>query len=438
MTEIPLEPPRGMDDLLPEDTAVMKRLIDAAHRLFKLYGYSEVDTPTVEYYELFAAKSGAEIRERMYVFEDVHGRKLALRPEMTAPIARLVAGKLSRRPMPLRLGYVADCYRLDEPQWGRRRRFFHAGFELFGSSSPMADLEILRIATDYFTEIGLNDVHIKIGHVGLLRSVMRQGNIHEDVQDLVLSLLDRGRFDEALNLLRSRGASGSILQIFNQLQDLQPKEFHLIEREVAELLRGFEGALRALANLQEITDSFRSLAPERPKLIYHPVFARGLAYYTGMIFEVYAPESSIALAGGGRYDQLVQLFGGREVPAVGFAIGVSRIHQYITTRTELKFRGDDQLIYLITLGERSNVTIGAKIATELRRRGVPVEEDVVGRGLSEGLSYAERRGARFALVLGEREVRKGVVALRDLVHRRQVEVGMDADAILNAIREHDR
>jgi histidyl-tRNA synthetase len=125
-----------MDDYLPEETALLNRLVGTVRELFRLYGYSEVETPAVEYYELFAAKSGVEILEHMYVFKDAHGRLLALRPEMTAPIARLVAGKMSRRPLPLRLGYVADCYRLDEPQWGRRRRFYHGGLRDIRVAEP--------------------------------------------------------------------------------------------------------------------------------------------------------------------------------------------------------------------------------------------------------------------------------------------------------------
>ncbi|MEM2004127.1 MAG: ATP phosphoribosyltransferase regulatory subunit, partial [Nitrososphaerota archaeon] len=120
LVSVPLSPPRGMDDILPDEMPLHRRLLETVRQLFRLYGYREVETPTVEYFELFAVKSGEDILGHMYVFKDAHGRQLVLRPEMTAPIARLVAGKLSRSPLPIRLGYIADCYRLDEPQWGRR------------------------------------------------------------------------------------------------------------------------------------------------------------------------------------------------------------------------------------------------------------------------------------------------------------------------------
>ncbi len=156
------ETPRGMDDLLPEEFAVKQRIVDVIREVYRLYCYEEVETPTLEYLELFEAKSGEEIRHRMFIFTDQHGRRLVLRPEVTASVARLVASKLSKRPMPLRLGYIADCYRYDEPQWGRRRRFWHSGLELFGSKDPSSDAEIILASRNVFERLGIRNSYFKL------------------------------------------------------------------------------------------------------------------------------------------------------------------------------------------------------------------------------------------------------------------------------------
>ena len=183
---MPVDTPRGMDDLLPDEVALKRRIEDVIRDVFRLYGYLEVETPTIEYYELFAAKSGEEIRARMFDFLDKAGRRLVLRPEVTASIARLVSTKLKAWPLPIRLGYIADCYRYDEPQWGRRRRFWQGGFELLGSRSPLADAEILQVSHDVFDRIGLGDHFFRVGHVGILRNLLAKERVDESNQDLSL------------------------------------------------------------------------------------------------------------------------------------------------------------------------------------------------------------------------------------------------------------
>ena len=142
---------RGMRDFLPEDLAKRRRIEDEVRRIFTLYGYGEIETPLVESFALLSAKAGEEIRHRMYEFKDLGGRRIALRPEMTASVARIVATKLRSEPKPLRLGYVSNCFRYDNPQMGRYREFWQAGYELFGSNKPEADVEILTICYDLLT-----------------------------------------------------------------------------------------------------------------------------------------------------------------------------------------------------------------------------------------------------------------------------------------------
>ncbi|RLE48651.1 MAG: ATP phosphoribosyltransferase regulatory subunit, partial [Candidatus Methanomethylicota archaeon] len=163
---------RGLRDYLPEDMEKLNYVKRVVRQLFSLYGYMEVMTPTLESFELLAAKSGEEIRQRMYVFTDLGGRKVALRPEMTAPIARFYINNMLGRPKPVRLGYIANCFRYDEPQYGRYREFWQGGFELIGSREPEADAEILDIADALMRRLGFENHYLKLGHVGVMRAFL--------------------------------------------------------------------------------------------------------------------------------------------------------------------------------------------------------------------------------------------------------------------------
>ncbi|MEM4288758.1 MAG: histidine--tRNA ligase [Nitrososphaerota archaeon] len=434
---VPLSPPRGMDDILPDEMPLHRRLVETVRLLFRLYGYLEVETPPVESYELFAVKSGEEILSHMYVFRDAHGRQLALRPEMTAPIARLMAGRLSRSPKPIRLGYVADCYRLDEPQWGRRRRFYHGGFEIFGSREPAADAECLVIFNDFLRRVGVRDYFFKIGHVGVQRAIMSSAGVTGEGQDKILSLLDKGRVEDAEEMLRQHATSGETVYLFGELTRHAPGRADETIERVMEKVGGIKQAAKELENLKKIVE-LASEVIEPSSLIYYPGFARGLSYYTGFIFEAYGEGVDIALGGGGRYDGLVSLIGGPEMPGVGFAIGLTRVMQYLTDRAAVHARPESPLAYVVPLAGEA-VSLAFKLATRLREAGVSAELDPSTYTPQEAIKRAERRGARFLFLIGRREVGRNTVSVRDLVERIQEEWRIEeiygrAESLLGRVR----
>lgn len=409
-----------MDDILPEDFDLINQIIQAVRKLFKLYGYCEIETPPVEYYEIFAAKSGEEILEHMYVFTDRHNRRLVLRPEMTAPVARLVAGKLSRRPLPLRLGYIADCYRLDEPQWGRRRRFYHGGFELFGSREPIADVEILQVVSEFFRNLNIAGYSFKIGHVGIHRSLMDEAGINEDEQDRILSLIDRGRVDDAIELARKNAKDSAPLKTMEELISLRPDKAGKIITNVINMMDRYEKVRSAAFNLLEIVE-LASKVIDDDILIYHPGFSRGLGYYTGLIFEVYGPLADIALAGGGRYDKLVELFGGRPIPGVGAAIGITRVYQYLSDRLGRVGKTPPPEVHIAPLTKNA-WSISLLVSRRLREEGIATEVEVSSKNISDIIKTCEKRGIRFLVILGDREVEQSQITLRDLDKREQINI----------------
>jgi len=405
------EPPKGFDDLLPEEYAVKQRIIDVIREVYRLYGYEEVETPTLEYYELFEAKSGEEIRHRMFVFTDPHGRRLVLRPEVTASIARMVASELSKRPMPLRLGYIADCYRYDEPQWGRRRRFWQGGFELFGSSDPSSDVEIILASRDVFNKLNIKDFIFKIGHVGVMRGLL--GNVDQKTQDLFLSLIDRKRVDEAFRLIEN---SLTEKEVESLKKLIAMKGGIETVRQATDILASWEKSAKNLENLLSIIELLSEADPEI-RYVVDLGFARGLEYYTGFIFEQLISGEELSFNGGGRYDGLVELFGGSRTPAVGCSIGISRLLTYLTEKQGMSVM-KHVTTALVVVGDKA-LGYGIKAADYLRRNGVPVFVDVSRKRLSDFLEFAATRGFSYVVIVGEREMESGKITVRNLIDRKQ-------------------
>ena len=195
---------RGMRDLLAEEAETLNFVICKARKTAQLYGYKEVVTPVVESYDLLSAKSGEEIRQRMFIFKDLGDRTVALRPEFTASIARLSASALKTEPKPLRVFSVGSVYRYDEPQRGRYREFWQSNFELMGSNSPEADAEAILLTNSLIKATGLRGYTFKMGHIGVIRGVLSEENVDEKVQNAILQRMDKKEFDEAFKLLEKK------------------------------------------------------------------------------------------------------------------------------------------------------------------------------------------------------------------------------------------
>jgi histidyl-tRNA synthetase len=405
-----------MDDLLPEDFAVKQKIVDVIREVYRLYGYEEVETPTLEYLELFEAKSGEEIRHRMFIFTDPHGRKLVLRPEVTASVARLVASKLSKRPLPLRLGYIADCYRYDEPQWGRRRRFWHGGFELFGARDPSSDAEIILASRDVFNRLAIRDYYFKLGHVGIIRGLLEK--VEPRLQDTFLTMLDRGMNTDAFEAIRDK-VEPEALTALNRLMGLKGSEAVL--KNALDIVSPWKGAQDSLSNLSAIVEALKEADPSL-RLEINLGFARGLEYYTGMIFEQKIPGEELSFNGGGRYDGLVELFGGGNIPAVGCAIGITRIQMYLTKSNARETSMPGAFLSFLSDKVRG---YALQVSVSLRAAGVPVYVDVTRKKLGDAIEAASRRGVRFLVIIGLQEMREGKLTVRDLVERKQVTLGIE-------------
>ena len=421
---------RGMRDFLPEEAKMMKYIEGKARKFARLYGYGEIITPVLESYELLAAKAGEEIRSRMYAFEDLGGRKVALRPEFTASVARLVATTLRNKPKPLRMFSVGSLYRYDEPQQGRFREFWQSNYELMGSSKPEADAEIIMLTNSLMNAVELKNFVFKVGHVGVLRGILRQEKIEDEVQNGIMQSMDKKEYDEAIGLVEEAGASEKCLETLRKLVKVEGSKFSKVLDEMERRVEGFESAFNAVRNLQEILELV-SGSGEKINMVVEAGFARGLEYYTGMVFEVYVPEFSIALGGGGRYDKLIEMFGGEPTPAVGVAHGLDRIMMAMQKQKAALKTAKEKKVVVIPVNEGLKGE-ALKISRMLRDAGIPVEVEVMGRKVTKALEDADRRKMDYAVIVGERELKEEAVVLRNLKRREQKTV--EIEKIVEKIR----
>ena len=406
---------RGMRDLLPEEAETLNHVIAKARETAQLYGYKEVVTPLVEPYELLSAKSGEEIRQRMFTFKDLGDRTVALRPEFTASIARLATTALKNEPKPLRVLSVGSVYRYDEPQRGRYREFWQSNFELMGSTNPEADAETILLTNSLMKAVGLRNYAFKIGHIGVIRGILSQESVDDKTQNAILQLMDKKEYDEAFNLATSEKCRETLQELV-QLKSSNP--FKTVEKMKAHV-KDYAEAEAAVDNLQEIL----KLVTESgcPIETVEPGFGRGLEYYTGMIFEVYIPELDIALGGGGRYDRLIEVSGGESTPAVGVAHGLDRIALAMQMqKTTVPTRREKTAVVIPVKQELK--TEALKISQILREAGVSVEFEVMGRKMAKALEDADRRKVDYAVIVGERELKEGAVVVRDLAKHKQTTV----------------
>ena len=421
---------RGMRDLLPIDAERMRHVEQVSRTVSKLYGYEEIITPVLESYDLLAAKTSEEIRERMYTFKDLGGRKVALRPEFTASVARLVASKLRNEPKPMRLFSVGSLYRYDEPQYGRFREFWQANYELFGSTRPEADAEILILTNDLLKRLGLQNYRFKIGHTEILRGILNQEGLDEGKQNSVRQLLDKKSWAEALAVARDADVSQKCLTTLERLFETRGEDAFQVLEGVKETVQEYESAVAAVENLWKILELVKDSGAQLDVMV-EAGFARGLEYYTGMIFEPYVPEVDVALGGGGRYDKLIQLFGGESIPAVGVAQGIDRIVLSLKKQGVSPKAAKEMSVVVISVKNKS-MAKALELSDILRKSGLPVEVAVMGRSISRALADADRRGVAYAVIVGPEELKEEKVALREMKKSKQrtVEISNLTEEIL--------
>lgn len=413
-----MQRPRGTRDLYGEDLLRIRRVQEGFEEIFKRYGYEEIETPIFENLELFTKKSGSEIVDQIYHFEDKSNRELALRPELTAPSIRFYNNQLKSEPKPLKIFYFGPCFRYERPQAERWRQFLQAGVELIGSERPEADAEVIALTHDALTELGLENYTLKVGHIGLLRKILNEGGVAREGQDPILRAIDSGDEERITEKMEIADVDEDAREKIHQLIELCGDSSVVDEAEG--LVEGISGAESVVGNFRNILRRLRQMGVKDCQIDWG--IARGLEYYTGSVFEVYFDD--VQLGGGGRYDDLIEALGGEPTPAVGVGFGVDRIA--IALEGEGEENGRNGLDAILLPTEGSMLKESLKMARGLRRRGFKIDIDLMGRSLSKALSYADSREARYAIIVGPEDMRQGRVTLRDMERGEQERVFREA------------
>lgn len=406
---------KGTRDLLPEDMAKRRYVFEKIREVFEAYGFKEILTPTFEYTKLFELRSGEEVVEQLYAFEDKGGRNISLRPDLTSSVARLFVNSFQTAPKPIRWYYIANMFRYEEPQSGRLREFWQAGVELIGSPNIEADAEVIALLIESYLNTGLREFTVNIGDRVLLDEFAKMLGVKDDIGLMrLIDKKDKISREDFIKSLKEFGLSETdiekvfaLIELKGKPDDVLPKAYELFESEIA---------VEELKKIEELFELLKAYGVEDYALIDFGI-ARGFDYYTSIVFEAIAPNDLGigSIGGGGRYDNLIEVFGGKPTPATGFAIGIERLIPILESKgllPEFKVGSD---VFVAYIGKEIEIKKKAIEVTQmLRRAKIRAEYDIQGRKLSKALDYANSIGAKVVIILGKRDLAEGKVTIRDM------------------------
>jgi histidyl-tRNA synthetase len=415
-----LRAPRGTTDILPEDQPYWRLVREAAADLAQAFGYRQIDTPLFEDAGVFARTVGGGtdiVDKEMYVFEDRGGDRLALKPEGTAGVCRAyIEHGMASLPQPVRLFYISPFFRYDRPQAGRYRQFHQLGLEAIGESDPILDAEIIHFAWLFYERLGLRDLTVQLNSIGDPSS--------------------RTRYIEALRKYYAPKVDGLCRDCKERLQRNPLRLLDCKQPQCQPLIAEAPSILDYLD--QESEEHFAALRShlDAVKIPYvlEPRLVRGLDYYTRTVFEVVpaVEGAQSTIGGGGRYDGLIELLGGRHTPGVGFATGLERIILNLKRAGVEPAPHTPPTAFVAWLGEAAAVYAMA-LASELRAADVPVVVAAGGRSLKAQMRQADSLGARHVLICGGEEIASDEVTLRDMATSEQSRVRRaDVSSLLSA------
>jgi len=393
-----IQPPKGFRDFLPEKSLQRNFLIEKLKTLFERFGFDPLETPTLEYAEVLLGKYGEEADKLIYIFEDKGGRKLGLRYDQTVPLARVVS-QYQNLPKPFKRYQIQSVFRAENPQKGRFREFIQADIDIVGEESLLAEAEIIAVSLKIFKELGFKKTKIFIN----------DRKNFENLDKKVISAIDKlekvGEEKVIEEIAKEKTISNDEAKaILDQIKNKKPNEKIL---QLFSLLKTYD--------LKEEED-----------FVFKPTLARGLDYYTGIIFEAvddYYKGGS--LGGGGRYDNLIGIFSKNSIPACGFAFGFDRL---LEAGNELNLfpKKSTSTKVLVTIFSKDFIEKSIKVATVLREKNINTELFLnPEKKLDKQLKYADKKGIPYVLILGEEEVKKNVVKLKDLKTGKQQELTLE-------------
>lgn len=399
---------KGFRDFLPEEMVIRQKVINTLKEVFEAYGFQPLETPALEYAETLLGKSGEETDTLAYTFEDKGGRKVGLRYDLTVPVSRVLAQYQDQIPLPFKRYQIQNIWRAEKPQKGRYREVTQCDIDSFGSSSPLADAEIIAIVYDCLKKLGFEKFMIKINSRQLLFELIKNLNIGQDKQFAIVRTIDKLEKIDLVGVkkeLKRLGlAEEKIKKLFSLIEKVQPDE-----------------------NLKELFTYLEWLGVDRNSFQFEPTLARGLDYYTGPIFEAVVEEPKIgSIAGGGRFDQLITDLGGPNIPATGVSFGLDRICDLIKEQKLWPELSSTSTRVLVTVFSLENLKNSIEIANKLRKAEIATELYLDPETkIDKQLKYADKKGIPYVIIIGPEEIKKEVVTIKEMKTGKQETLSLD-------------
>jgi histidyl-tRNA synthetase len=408
-----IQGPKGTRDFYPEDMSFLQHIFDSWHRSCRLYGFEQYEGPMFEHLDLYTQKSGAEIEKQLYSFEDKGGRQIALRPELTPTLARMVAAQGTNLKRPVRWYSISRLFRYERMQKGRLREFIQLNMDILGVEDVSADAELIAAAVDMMRQFGFDDSDFKarVSSRTLLEEMFLACGVGQDKLPTLYALLDKKgkiapeEFERELSEAAGGGEiCGKVKALFNcaGIDD--------VEKFAASLGVNI-GSIAQLKKLFSLIDAYGL----KDYVVFDIGIVRGLAYYTGIVFELFDVRGNLrAIAGGGRYDKLVGLYGGPPTPAVGFAAGDVVLGELIKAKSLTPKKPPRSDVFIVSIDSGAEAE-AIETARRLRFAKISCEFPLKG-GLNVGkqLKLADAAGSRYALFIGGDEAKSGQARLKDL------------------------
>lgn len=413
MNKLSNQPPRGTKDWLPEEYNIRKYIFDTWRKVCTQFGYEEYLTPIVENADIYRAKSGEDVGgKELMTMTDQAGRELAIRPEMTPSVTRMVSGIYSSQPKPIRLFSIANFLRNEKPQKGRNREFWQLNFDIFGAKSMNADVEILQMAVEIMKSFGADEsmFEIKVNDRNFAFKMLEEKGWNASE---TMRLIDKkAKMDKS--------------EWINEMVNLTGSSREEVERFNSEVLEKEEFSIAEIPKeLKEIFEKMNTLGMSK-FIKYDPSLARGLDYYDGMVFEVFDKNENNkrSLFGGGRYNGLASIFGSEPFPAVGCAPGDETTKIFLENWNLIPKDLKDETYYIPIIDSRYENEI-QKIAMNLRSEGKNIEVGLEELKFGKALGYADSKGFSKVILLGENEVKDGFYTLKDMVSGEERKMGLN-------------
>ncbi len=409
-----VQPPPGTRDFLPEDMYRREYVINEIKEVFEKYGFEPLETPAFEYAEVLEGKYGEE-EKLIYKFTDRGGRHLALRYDLTVPLARVVA-RFADLPKPFKRYHISRVWRHEKKQRGRYREFWQCDADIVGAKSLIADAEILALARDVMLSLGFKNFKILINSRKVLRGIAKYvGAAGKEIELCrAIDKLEKIGLEGVKEDMRKRGFSNKIIE--KTIELISCKDIDEIKR-IEKIKEGKEG-IEELLTLQSYLDWFNV---EEKYYRFDFCLARGLDYYTGPIFEINVEKPKIgSLAGGGRYDNLIGLFAKQNIPATGISFGIERI---IDVMGELRMiKRDKPLTIFVSYATPDVIKDAVKVAEMIRKNGFRATMYYDKVKLRKQLEYADKIKAKVVVIVGKREIEKNEVRIKEMEKRREFTV----------------